>query len=387
MEPGRANVFSCAAHLFKKNRHQALAVNGNSSQSRDSAGSPSITSQDSPNTTRMLSINLHRGSPKYAGIFPKGPPGILGNCNGHVHCKERSSPPCGWMHSFLCRQLGEDFSRPLDKSYGGKTRVSSHAHSGQNPWERGYGARESTSVLKGGGRPHDKRGYYSLRRGQRWIRQPALPGSKVRRLVVAGHQLKGAQPVHPDPALQGGVCEDSQSHYPEGRLAAEVGFKGCVPVGSHTRGSPPGHNHGASVHPRFHHQHEEECVYPNQAHRVPGICSGFNHHDHQSSLTTLRKTANQLLKQEKVTTQQLAQIVGMIVAAHPAILPTPLHYRALERAKQNVLRDQAGYESEVSLDKGMAQDLEWWANSAASFNGRLLQISNWDMDIESNASL
>ena len=40
------------------------------------------------------------------------------------------------------------------------------------------------------------------------------------------------------PKSDSSFCEDSQSHYPEGRLAAEVGFKRCVPVGSHTRGPP-----------------------------------------------------------------------------------------------------------------------------------------------------
>ena len=107
----------------------------------------------------------------------------------------------------------------------------------------------------------------------------------------------------------------------------------------------------------------------------------------QQKLVVLRKLANQLLQQEKVTARQLAQLLGMMVAAHPAVLPAPLHYRALERAKRRAVRDQAGYESEVRLDNGMLQDLEWWINSAASFNGRPLQIPNWDLTIESDASL
>lgn len=107
----------------------------------------------------------------------------------------------------------------------------------------------------------------------------------------------------------------------------------------------------------------------------------------KQKLTTLCKTANQLFKQEKVTARQLAQLVGMMVAAHPAILLAPLHFRTLARANQKALRDQAGYKSEVRLDKEMVQDLEWWANLAASFNGRPLQIYNWDLIIEPDASL
>ena len=41
----------------------------------------------------------------------------------------------------------------------------------------------------------------------------------------------------------------------------------------------------------------------------------------------------------------------------------------------------------MGLNVGMIQDLEWWISSAASFNGRPLQVSKWDLTIESDASL
>ena len=47
----------------------------------------------------------------------------------------------------------------------------------------------------------------------------------------------------------------------------------------------------------------------------------------QEKLVTHCKTANQLLCQREASLQDLAQILEMIVAAHAAILPAPLHYQ------------------------------------------------------------
>ena len=44
---------------------------------------------------------------------------------------------------------------------------------------------------------------------------------------------------------------------------------------------------------------------------------------------SLRKLAKQMRGQEKTTVQELAWILGTMVAAHPAILSAPLHYRNL----------------------------------------------------------
>lgn len=67
----------------------------------------------------------------------------------------------------------------------------------------------------------------------------------------------------------------------------------------------------------------------------------------QQKLTSLHKLARQLIKQEKVTAWTLAKLLGMMVAAYPAILPATLHYRTLERAKRRAVWDSADYESAV----------------------------------------
>lgn len=94
----------------------------------------------------------------------------------------------------------------------------------------------------------------------------------------------------------------------------------------------------------------------------------------QQKLVTHCKTANHLLCQREASLQDLAQILEMIVAAHAAIFPAPLHYRALERAKPAVPLHHTDYESVVRLHSDAEEDLRWWINSAAEHNGRPLQI-------------
>ena len=44
-----------------------------------------------------------------------------------------------------------------------------------------------------------------------------------------------------------------------------------------------------------------------------------------------------------MSVRELARLLGNMVAAHPAILPAPLHYRNVERAKSTALRQGHPY--------------------------------------------
>ena len=107
----------------------------------------------------------------------------------------------------------------------------------------------------------------------------------------------------------------------------------------------------------------------------------------KQKLSVIQRTASQLLQQTRVSARELSQLLGMLVAAYPAVLPAPLHYRAVDRAKRRALQRQEGYKSRISLDRETRQDLQWWTKAVTSFNGRPLQISSWDLTIESDASL
>ena len=55
-------------------------------------------------------------------------------------------------------------------------------------------------------------------------------------------------------------------------------------------------------------------------------------------LKSLQRAPRKLKHQGSGPVRQLAQVLGMMVAAHPAILPAPLHFRYLERARVRALR-------------------------------------------------
>ena len=81
----------------------------------------------------------------------------------------------------------------------------------------------------------------------------------------------------------------------------------------------------------------------------------------------------------------VAQLLGMMVAAHPAILPALLHFRYLERARARALRKGLAYEAQLDVTHGMETDLAWWTQEMGQYNGRPLQIAYWDLTVETGA--
>ena len=104
-------------------------------------------------------------------------------------------------------------------------------------------------------------------------------------------------------------------------------------------------------------------------------------------LLTLKKMAKRMMEREETTIQDLARLVGMMVASHPGIHPAPLHYRQLEVAKAKAIRRGLSYDSKTQVSTDMKSDLTWWVDRASSHNGRCLQITQRDLVIESDASL
>ena len=103
-------------------------------------------------------------------------------------------------------------------------------------------------------------------------------------------------------------------------------------------------------------------------------------------VTALKKQARELLIQDHTSVRELSQILGSMVAAHPAVLPAPLHFRHLERAKLLYMRRGCSLDQQVPILQEMRSDLKWWANMPSSSNGRPLQIPCWDITIEADAS-
>ena len=83
---------------------------------------------------------------------------------------------------------------------------------------------------------------------------------------------------------------------------------------------------------------------------------------------------------------QGTQLLHSMVSTHTAFLAAPMHYRHLERTKITALRHSHNYNTLVTTSDNMRQDLTWWLQELPRHNGRSMQIMEWDMVIESNAS-
>ena len=79
----------------------------------------------------------------------------------------------------------------------------------------------------------------------------------------------------------------------------------------------------------------------------------------------------------QTTVREISQMLGSMVAAHPGILPAPLHYRQLERTRSFYLRQGWSFDDTVTVpvSSPMKLELSWWTDKPKSSNGRPLQIS------------
>ena len=62
----------------------------------------------------------------------------------------------------------------------------------------------------------------------------------------------------------------------------------------------------------------------------------------RDKLSKIRKECRSMSSKDRVTGRQLAQIIGLLSSAIPAILPAPLHYRALQRLRYQALQQSQG---------------------------------------------
>ena len=104
-------------------------------------------------------------------------------------------------------------------------------------------------------------------------------------------------------------------------------------------------------------------------------------------LSKIWKECRSMSSKDRVTGHQLTQIIGLLSSAIPAILPAPLHYRALQRLRyQAVQQSQGNYESAIHLSTEAQRDLHWWIHDVPHYNGRPIPAPTADLVITSDAS-
>ena len=105
----------------------------------------------------------------------------------------------------------------------------------------------------------------------------------------------------------------------------------------------------------------------------------------EEKITTIQKEAHSMLTKPTVSARSIARLVGLMSASIPAVLPAPLHYRALQRAK-NLAVARGGYNCTVYLKEAERQELVWWMKMIKDANGRAIKPRLPDKVIYTDAS-
>ena len=86
--------------------------------------------------------------------------------------------------------------------------------------------------------------------------------------------------------------------------------------------------------------------------------------------------------------RELASVIGLIISVFPAIRPAKLHFRELERAKVDALRDNQGnYDAIVTLPELAKHELSWFMRHSHTYNGTKLVKPSTVITLTTDASL
>lgn len=93
-----------------------------------------------------------------------------------------------------------------------------------------------------------------------------------------------------------------------------------------------------------------------------------------------------LLSKERHTIRGVARVIGMLVAATPAVELGKLHYRKLEAAKIAALKEEKGdFNRKMTITNDMREDLNWWINNV-SIQDRQIFRTGPDIELYTDAS-
>ena len=102
----------------------------------------------------------------------------------------------------------------------------------------------------------------------------------------------------------------------------------------------------------------------------------------------IRMEVRQHLQRPQVIARQLAQLIGKLHAASQAVLPAPLFYQSLQGDLQRALSlTNQNYNAVLSLSTQAQEELSWWQEKLAQWNGKVLLCRQQTMIITSDASL
>ena len=103
------------------------------------------------------------------------------------------------------------------------------------------------------------------------------------------------------------------------------------------------------------------------------------------SLTSQSKTT---MESPQITIRQLGRTINIMTSMTPAVLPAPLHYRALQELKNTALDHHHSYFSQITPTQEVKQDLMWrrtylrqWKSWSILLKRALLTLESDDSDL------
>jgi hypothetical protein len=77
-------------------------------------------------------------------------------------------------------------------------------------------------------------------------------------------------------------------------------------------------------------------------------------------LRKIRKRCQKLQDQAEVSIRELSKFLGLLTSSIQAIFPAPLHFRNLQRLKNQAMASHQSYEAMISLDQASREEMAWW---------------------------
>ena len=107
----------------------------------------------------------------------------------------------------------------------------------------------------------------------------------------------------------------------------------------------------------------------------------------KEKVARIRQECQWALQQKSISIRDLTRLIGRLTATMQAVLPAPLHYRNLQRIKNQALRQFQDFSTVVILDRNAREELTWWQNNLENWNGKAMLEPTPDMIAETDASL
>ena len=102
---------------------------------------------------------------------------------------------------------------------------------------------------------------------------------------------------------------------------------------------------------------------------------------------SVKSEVQKLVQQNKASIEQVARVIGKLVACFPAVTHGPLFYRKLDIAKNSALRQSKGnYKATMSIGEEEKLELTWWLDNLDMASNPILP-RKVDLHISTDASL